>query len=50
MHRSSVQFKLSSVAAALNLLQLEILIGDKVQRALLKLEPDDALRTNGTRL
>ena len=34
---------------ALDLLQLKVLIGDEVQRALLELEPDDALRGVCTR-
>ena len=37
------------VVPALDLLQLEVLIGDEVQRALLELEPDDALRGVCTR-
>ena len=34
----------SVVVATVNLFQLEILVGDQVQRALLQPEPDDALR------
>lgn len=33
-----------SVLATVELLELEVLVGDQVQRALLELEPDDALR------
>ena len=33
------------VVAAVDLLQLEVLVGDEVQRALLKAEPDDTLQS-----